>query len=177
MKKIIITHGLISGFIIILSIVVGLSLAEGEESMQFLEWLGYLIMILALSMIFIGIKRYRDRELGGVIRFMTALGVGLGISLVAGIIYVVMWEINLSITDYAFINDYTESVIAQKKSDGVSGEALEELIVEMEKTKQQYAKPAFRVMITFLEIFPVGLLISLLSAAILRNSNIMPLKQ
>ena len=44
----------------------------------------------------------------------------------------------------------------------------------MEKFKQQYANPLFRVPATFLEIFPVGLLISLISAAVLRNSKILP---
>ena len=40
-------------------------------------------MIVALSVIFLGVKRYRDQELGGVIRFGTAFMLGLGIAAVA----------------------------------------------------------------------------------------------
>ncbi len=141
---------------------------------EFQEWVGYLIMIVALSMIFVGIKRYRDRELGGVIKFGTAIFLGLGITLVASVIYVAVWEVNLELTDHAFIDQYTESIIAGKQAEGVEGAELEALTAEMATLKQRYANPLFRVPMTFLEIFPVGLLISLLAAAVLRNSRFLP---
>src|SRR3546814_10862058 len=55
--------------------------------------LGYLSMLVALSAVFVGIKRHRDVDRGGVIGFGPAFGVGLGISLVAGIFYVLAWEL------------------------------------------------------------------------------------
>ena len=174
MRKIILTHGLLSGAIIIGSILLSLTLAGENESMKFLEWLGYLVMIAAFSMIFIGIKRYRDHELGGVIRFGTAMLLGLGITLVASFIYVVAWEVNLELTDHAFIEEYTQGVIQAKEAEGVSGVELEALVTEMATLKERYANPLFRMPMTFLEIFPVGLLISLLAAALLRNSRFLP---
>lgn len=150
------------------------ALAGSEGLMQVLEWLGYLVMIIALSMIFIGIKRYRDQELGGVIRFGTAALLGLGITAVASVVYVVAWELNLVMTDYAFIHDYTASIIASEEAAGVAGAELEQVVAEMESLKQQYASPLYRVPMTFLEIFPVGLVITLLSALLLRNPRIAP---
>ena len=47
-------------------------------------------------------------------------------------------------------------------------------IAKMEQFKEQYRNPLFRVPVTFLEIFPVGLLIALISAAVLRNSRVLP---
>ena len=44
----------------------------------------------------------------------------------------------------------------------------------MERLREQYANPVFRLPITFLEIFPVGLLITLVSAGLLRNSELLP---
>ena len=99
---------------------------------------------------------------------------GLGISVVAGVMYVFVWEIYLAMTDYAFMNEYTQSIIASKEAAGVSGAELETARAEMAQMVVNYAKPLFRLPMTFLEIFPVGVLISLISAAILRNSNFMP---
>lgn len=81
---------------------------------------------------------------------------------------------SLNLTDYAFIEDYTRSVIAEKKAAGVAGAELEALVAEMETMKAQCAKPLYRLGITFMEMFPVGLVVSLLSAAILRNSKLLP---
>ncbi len=176
MKKIMITYGVISGAIIVSSIILSLVMADAGDSMQMLEWLGYLVMMVALSVIFVGIKKYRDEELGGVIKFGTAVKLGLGISIVASIVYVVAWEINLSVTDYSFIEDYTARMIEDKKSEGVSGAALDDVVTEMEQLKTKYANPLFRLPITFSEIFPVGLLITLIAAGVLKNSNVLPAK-
>ncbi len=174
MKKYILTYGVISGLVIIGSIVFSLVLSNAGENMPALEWLGYLIMIVAFSVIFVGIKRYRDQELGGVIKFGTAFKLGFGITLVASIIYVIVWEINLAATDYAFIDEYVASMIESKEADGVSAVELEELTAEMDKLKVQYNQPLYRLMITFSEIFPVGLLISVIAAGLLRNSKVLP---
>lgn len=93
MQKIILTFGMISGLVTFTVFVVGARMAIRGGSAEASGVLGYLIMLVALSVIFFGIKRYRDRELGGVIRFGKAFLVGLGISAFAGVIYVISWEI------------------------------------------------------------------------------------
>ncbi len=174
MKKIVITYGVIAGIVIIGSTILGLNFTGERGDMKFLEWLGYLIMIVAFSMIFVGIKKYRDQELGGVIKFGTAVMLGLGITLVASVIYVAAWEVNLELTDHAFIEQYAQGIIAGKEAAGVTGADLKAVVAEMAQLKERYANPLFRLPMTFLEIFPVGLLISLLAAAVLRNSKFMP---
>ena len=77
-------------------------------------------MVLALSLIFFGVKRLRDRELGGVIRFVPALLAGLGISAVAGVIYAIGWEITLAATDFAFIDSYSNAAIEAARAKGAS---------------------------------------------------------
>ena len=174
MKKQILVYGVVSGAIIIGSIILSLVTSDADSSMAALEWLGYLIMLVALSVIFIAIKRYRDQELGGVIKFGTAFLMGLGISLVASLIYIVTWEAHLAVTDYAFIDTYVDGVIAAKEAEGVTGAELEQTVTEMEELKTQYNNPVFRLFITFTEIFPVGLIVSLISAAVLRNAKVLP---
>ena len=175
MKKIVLTYGLIAGFVIIGSLTITLILTGGtSDSMQFMEYLGYLFMIAALSLIFVGTKRFRDQELGGVIKFGTAFKLGLGITLVASVVYVISWEINLAVTDNSFIEDYTQSIIDSREADGASPAEMEVVIAEMESMKASYSNPIYRLPMTFAEIFPVGLLITLLSAALLRKSEFMP---
>ncbi len=135
---------------------------------------GYLIMILALSLIFVGVKRYRDRVLGGVIRFIPALLIGLGISVVAGVLYVIGWEVSLHTTHFAFVNDYSRAMIEAARAKGASAAKLAQVSADMTAFKAQYANPLYRLPMTFMEIFPVGVLISLIAAGLLRNSRFLP---
>jgi hypothetical protein len=138
---------------------------------------GYLIMLLALSLIFFGVKRLRDRELGGVIRFVPALLAGLGISAVAGVIYVIGWEITLAVTDFAFVDTYTTAAVEAARARGASAADVAAVVAQMDEFRQQYANPLIRLPMTFVEIFPVGVLISLISAALLRNSRFLSARQ
>ncbi|WP_395646220.1 DUF4199 domain-containing protein [Terricaulis sp.] len=135
---------------------------------------GYSLMLLALSFVFVGVKRYRDTTLGGVIKFLPALLLGLGISIVAGIVYVVSWEIVLASTHYEFMDGYVANMIEQQRAKGVGGAELEAFIAQMEQMKVMYANPLFRLPMTFIEIFPVGLIVSLITAILLRNRRFMP---
>lgn len=173
MLRTILVYGAIAGTIVIISILLGLSASEGGTFFSS-EVFGYLVMLIAMSMIFMGIKRYRDVEKGGVIRFLPALGVGLGIAAVAGVMYVLVWELYLYSTDYAFIHEYTAGLVEAAKEKAMSDAELNTVVQEMEQMAANYARPLFRVGITFLEIFPVGLLIALISSAVLRNPKILP---
>lgn len=163
MKKSILTYGIIAGFVVV--IVNFSSIHLGHAS----AWLGFLVMFIAFATIFVAVKQYRDQVQGGVITFSTALLMGLGISAVAGVIYVLMWELYLVVTDYGFIEAYTNSLIEAKKSAGASDAEIATLAQEMSDFKVQYKNPFFRLPVTMLEIFPVGLIVSLVSAGVLRN--------
>lgn len=105
-----------------------------------------------------------------------ALALGLGISIVAGVIYVAAWEATQALAHMDFAGDYSRALIAQQKAKGVSGQDLAQFTAEMEKFKVQYANPLYRWPMTFAEIFPVGVLVSLVSAVLLRNSRFLPAK-
>lgn len=163
-------YGAISGTTIIALMIAGMVLGGGTGS----EVQGYLTMIVVLALIFVGIKRYRDKELGGVIKFLPALGLGVGIAAVAGVFYVVSWEASLHLTDFAWVEAYKQSAIAGYEAKGLTGEALAEKVASLEAMMANYNNPLFRIPITFIEIFPVGLLVALISAALLRNPKVFP---
>ena len=146
----------------------------GADSAAGSELFGYTLMLVAFALIFVATKRYRDRELGGVIRFGQALALGLGIAAIAGVAYVVVWELYLFTSDYAFINDYKAGVIAAERDAGASAAKLAEVEQQMDRMVANYGKPWFRIPITFSEIFPVGAIVSLISAALLRNPRLLP---
>jgi hypothetical protein len=85
---------------------------------------GYLVMILALSLVFVAVKHHRDRTLGGVIRFWPALMIGLGVSAVASVFYVVGWEITLAATRFAFIDAYGAAMVEAVRARGGSAAQL-----------------------------------------------------
>lgn len=173
MTRIILTYGLISGLVAITGII-GTILLPDTSPLHGSLWTGYLIMLVALSAILLGVKQHRDQALGGVIRFVPALLVGLGIAFVASLVYVAVWESYQAITHQSYIDGYVRDALAAKRAAGVSGAAYARAAAEMETMRVQYADPLFRLPMTFLEIFPVGLLVALASAALLRNPRVLP---
>ena len=171
MTRVIWTYGLISGLVVIALMIGTIVVGDGAYSSV---WLGYLIMLVALSSILVGVKQHRDQALGGVIGFRTALLTGLGIAAVASLAYVAVWELYLAVTHYAFMDQYAAQTLEAKRAAGVTGAAYEKVAAEMETMRRQYANPLFRLPMTFIEIFPVGLLIALVTAALLRNPRFLP---
>lgn len=176
MLKRILIYGTIAGLLVGVPLS-AITISGGHDLARHGMLIGYTIMLVALSTIFVAIKRYRDRELGGVIRFWPALGLGLGISVVAGLFYVAAWEAAQALTHADFATTYSNALIAQKKAAGVSGEELATFKAQMEQFKVQYANPLFRLPMTFIEVFPVGVLVSLVAAALLRNPRFLPVRR
>ena len=172
MRYSIIYGGLAGAIIIAVTLVVFFSgvTGLGHGSMLF----GYLVMLVALSMIFVGVKRYRDVECGGVIRFGRAFGLGLGMALVAALIYIVGWEIYLAATGWDFMADYQAQMLADMQANGASAQEIADTRATMAVWGERYRSLLWRVPITFSEIFPVGLIVALVSAAILRNPRVLP---
>lgn len=165
-------YGGISGAIVIIVLILGLTLDLPDHFQS--QWFGYTVMLVALSMIFIGVKRYRDVECGGVIRFGRAFGMGLGIALVAAAIYIIGWEIFLAASDTDFMAQYQAKILADMQAGGANAQQIADTRATMEVWGERYQNPLWRIPITFVEIFPVGLIVALVSAAILRNPRILP---
>jgi hypothetical protein len=136
--------------------------------------IGYATILVALTGVFLGVKHYRDKEKGGVIKFLPALGVGLGISAVASLGWVIAWEISLAITKFDFVAAYYGAMIEQAQADGATADKIAQMRTEQEGFASMYSNPMIRMGITFVEMFPIGVVISLISAALLRNSRFLP---
>ena len=174
MGRIISVYGLIAAFIVIIGWNFGIWFVPEGGAAGMVA--GYLSMLVATSFVFVGVKRYRDTELGGVIRFWPAFWLGLGIASVAAIAYVFSWEVYMWKTDYAFMNEYIAGYLKDLEASGASAAEIAKQSAEMQKFARQYEQPLFRMLITLSEFAPIGLLVPLVSAALLRKSSFMPAK-
>jgi uncharacterized protein DUF4199 len=170
MKKTVLTFGLISGAIWPLMWLVTMPFVD-QIGFDKAEVIGYTTMVVSFLMVFFGIRAYRDNVGGGAITFNRAFVVGLSITLVSCICYVVAWEIlyfNFTFMDQ-FMNRYAAYMVDQAKASGASAEALQAQLEQIARLRELYENPLFNAAITFIEPFPVGLIITLASAAILRK--------
>jgi hypothetical protein len=138
-------------------------------------WFGELVMLVASTFIFVGVKRYRDVEKGGVIKFLPALGAGLAIAIVAAIIYALVWEAYLAATGYRFMEDYIAGHIRELKAQGVSGAELAKAMAEFDGWRALYANPPARFAMTMAEmLMPVGLAMPFITAIALMFPKVLP---
>src|SRR5215210_5648522 len=113
MKKNIIIYGLIAGIVVsilMLSTVNYLSHCEGNVDYDTSMLIGYASMLVSFSLVFVGIRNYRNKYNGGIISFGKAFKVGILIVLIASTIYVVAWLIAY----FFFIPDFMEKFSAHE---------------------------------------------------------------
>ncbi len=135
---------------------------------------GYLTQLVALTVVFLGVKHYRDGTLGGVIRFLPAFGMGLAITAVATLGWVIGWEIVLGLSGLDFGTMMSETMVEQARSRGASAAEIEKTAAEAAAWASAYANPLIRMPISFIEMFPLGVVVSLVTALLLRNRRFMP---
>lgn len=139
--------------------------------------IGYTSMLIALSVIFVAVKRHRDEALGGAIKFLPAFALGLGISVVASVIYAFAWEASLAVSGMDYGALHAEHAIAAAKAKGVAGAELAKLEAKMADFQAMYANPLMRIPITISEMLPVGLIVSLIVAGLVRNPKFWPVRR
>ncbi|MEX2235761.1 MAG: DUF4199 domain-containing protein [Cyclobacteriaceae bacterium] len=170
MKKIILINGGIAGAIVSVLMLITHPLVEnGTINYDNGMLVGYATMVLALSMVFVGIKTYRDQVLKGVISFGQACKVGLLITLIASVMYAITWDIYYRVSASDFMEKYATHYVEKMKNEGASDEEISSMRTEMEDLGRLYKNTFIRFGMTLMEILPVGIVITLLSAAILRK--------
>jgi uncharacterized protein DUF4199 len=169
--RIVLIYGIVAGLIVAVPMVASMLLLTAQTAPDNGALIGYLTMIVALTAVFLGVKHYRDKVLGGAVKFVPALLVGLGISAVASAIYALGWELSIALTGFDFGAAYAQTMLDAARAKGASAEELARVTEQAASFSRMYANPLYRLPITFVEMFPVGVVISALSAAILRNSG------
>ena len=173
MQKNVIIYGLIAGTIVSTIMLLSINLIGHDEAsnidLSTSMLIGYASMVIAFSLVFVGIRNYRNKYNGGVISFGMAFKVGILIVLVASTMYVVAWLINYFFFTPDFIERYSAQVIAELKAGGASQAEIDKEAKSMESFAKMYKNPFFNAMITYVEILPVGLVVTVISSLILKR--------
>lgn len=174
MKKNIIVCGLIGGFVSI----IGFLITHGSGSMDFDMGMiyGYASMLLAFSLIFVAVKNYRDKHNSGSVTFGKAFMIGLYITLIASTIYVCTWLITYYFFEPDFLEKYSAYMVEKLKESGASQAEIDKQVNDMKGFAEMYKNPFLNAAFTYMEILPVGLIVSLIAAAILKRKGNIELK-
>ena len=168
MKKTVLTFGLISG--VMISVLMGGSLLIASKigpghSMV----LGYTIMVASFLLVYFGIRSYRENNLSGQISFGRAFTCGILITLITTVCYVAMWEVLYFNFMPHFMDSYFAAQIHKVQSLGLDPATTAARVAAVQRSQQLYQNPFVNAAYTFMEPLPVGVVITLVSAALLRR--------
>ena len=183
MKKTVWTFGLISGAIVsaMMAITIPFQHSIGYDRALIV---GYTTMVLAFLLIFFGIKSYRDNVAGGRVNGETRNGridyifysSAALIAFVSSLCYVATWEVIFFKFQPDFLEKYQARAIEQKKASGAPQAEIDKQMADDKVMAERYKNPLFNAALTLVEPLPVGLIIALVSAAVLsrrrRNSQL-----
>lgn len=177
MARIVLIFGLISGAIaaalmwIMLAAVNSGAIDLEHGSMAYVT--GYASMIISLSLVFFGVKSYRDNN-GGHITFFKGLQVGILIGLISAVCYAASWEVYYRTGGSNFMQEYSQKYVEHMKQNGATDDQIANAQVEMAHMVELYQNFFIRFGMTLMEILPVAIVVTLVSAALLRKREILP---
>lgn len=172
MRKTVVVFGLLSGAVA--SAMMLLTVPFMDSLGGHGELIGYTTIVASFLLVYFGIRSYRDRVAGGSLTFGRAFAVGILITLISCACYVATWEFIYFRLRPDFVDKYVALVIERAQASGASPQEIEAKTKQLEQFKTQYQNPLFNVGMTFMEPFPVGLLVTLISAGILRRTRPSP---
>ena len=171
MKKNIIIYGVIAGIVVSFLMLFSVNYISHQGNVDYNTSLviGYASMLIAFSLVFVGIRNYRDKYNGGVVSFGKAFKIGITIVLIASTIYVIAWLIDYFFFIPDFLDKYAADTLGQLKASGASQMEIDKQTKEMASMAALYKNPLFTALMTYAEILPVGLVVTLISSLILKR--------
>ncbi|MEO7214396.1 DUF4199 domain-containing protein [Mucilaginibacter sp.] len=169
MKRNVIVFGLISGLMISVFMVGGMAWCYSSEKLEGSMVVGFSAMLLAFSLIFVAVKNYRDKYNNGVVSFGKAFQIGALIALIGSSMYVLSWGVEYHFFMPDFMDKLTAHNLKVLQGNGVTAAQIAEKTKEFSSQKEMYGNPVLFALITYVEILPVGLIVSVIAALILKR--------
>ncbi len=172
MKNVILKYGLISGAVSVVLMTITMMWFKQSGTLEGGEIFGYAGMILSMLFVYIGARIFRDQHRNGTISFGEAFKVAGLIALVSCVCYVIGWMFIYEFMMPDFMDQYITFYLDKMKADGKVESDIQKASAEMMHYKELYKNPLYRMGLTFIEPLPVALLVSLVSAALLRRKAV-----
>ncbi|OCX52538.1 hypothetical protein BEL04_13875 [Mucilaginibacter sp. PPCGB 2223] len=169
MKKTVWVFGSISGLIFVLWMATIYTACYNNPNMEASMWMGYGCMIVAFAFVFVGVKNFRDKYNGGTITFGKAFKVGLYIALIGSSAYVAAWLVDFYVFMPDFMDKYMAHELLRAKNHGATLAELNKQKEQMQTMANLYKTPVGVILLTYLEVLPVGLIMTLIAALILKR--------
>lgn len=165
MKKNVLIFGSIIGTILCINMIYMVNQMYINPDFKGNDVLGYAAMIVVFSLIFFGVRNFRNNYLSGVISFGKAFTTGAYIALLGATMYVVVWLFCYYLFVPDFLDHYINYVLKETPAADLTAKTQ-----DMENLKNMYKNPVLVILITYSEVLPVGLVVALISALILRKN-------
>ena len=163
MNNIIVKNGLLGSSIVSAMLVIMTMYMKANPEKEVSMMIGFAVMLLAFFFVVAGIKQHREAN-NGVISFGKAFLTGFWITFIISTIYVLVWLIILYNFFPNFMEHYANMAIAKASPDEVA-----QVTEEMNSFKEMYKSPIMVILLTYMEILPLGIVFSLVSAVILKR--------
>lgn len=171
MQKNVWVFGLILGTILSFNLVYMVNLCYTDPDLKSNDVIGYAAMVIVFSLTFFGIRNYRNKQLDGTISLGKAFKAGALIALVGSTMYVVVWLFYYYLFVPDFLDHYIPRVLKEAVREGATASELEAKAKEMKEFREMYKNPLFVVLVTYIEVLPVGLLVAFISALVLKKKS------
>ena len=166
MKKIILIFGLIIGAILATNAIIHMNMMYSNPDYKGNDVIGYATLVIIFSLIYFGVRNYRNNYLDGKINFLQAFKTGALICFVASTVYVIFGLLYYYFFAPDFIDVFTDYMIRNSPPDEV-----EATTAQMADFKEMYKNPLFAILITYMEVLPIGMIVALFSAFMVKNNN------
>jgi len=163
MNNIILKNGLFGGSIVSALLVIMTMYMKANPEKEVSMMIGFAGMLLSFFFVIKGIKQQREAN-NGIISFGKAFLTGFWIVLVISTIYVLVWLVIL----YNFFPNFMEHY-ANMAIEKASPNEVAKVTEEMNSYKEMYKNPIMVILLTYMEILPLGIVFSLVSALILKR--------
>jgi hypothetical protein len=162
MRNNIFKNGILGGIIVSIVMILMIWYMKANPGQQPNSIIGFTSM-LAFIFVILGIKQERKTN-NGTITFGRALVTGLGIAFVISTIYVIVWLIIYYNFFPDFMEKYSEMILKN-----TNPEELAAKTTEMNQMKEWYKSPLMIILLTYMEVFPIGIVVSLIGALVLKK--------
>jgi hypothetical protein len=165
MKYNIIKNGILGGIIVSIVMICMTYYMKVNPDNEPNTIIGFASILLAFIFVILGIKKERESNKDS-ITFVKALLTGWYISLVISTIYVLVWLIIY----YNFFPDFMEQYSAMVLKN-TKAEELAAKTTEMNQMAAWYKNPVMIILLTYMEILPIGIVVSLIGALVLKKKQ------